>query len=478
MSSYVRSHRQSCYLCDLPRMPWAMVNDFSEPVCRGCVNFEGADRIEAVIELARQQKRAYIVQDASLGPSRALIDARASHNDVSLYRDVSRGVSVPQTLAYFVDQPRVPRLSESISYVHMNKEGGSQSQVVSPLGSMHISFPSNKRPPDKDEFLSTDAKRLHMKSSESSIIHQSSALSHKESASIGFYPLTHQHKERPVSRVYSLDSAPIRQSAGDSGSCASTSARVSPLMSAAPSAPTLRRLHSMAPLPTQQLPMAAALSLPRQQVSLPRQQVSPLSLTGTVVTAHTLSTSPVQSSHTPRSTDAVSPTEPVVSASGPVLLRRCSSSSSTTASSAPSTIAASTTTPTTSGPAAAVVAPDEASSAPVGAAGLPLGHHAAGGDSVAPCTVTDLVPNALLRCTLCRERLEDTHFVQCPSKSHHKFCFPCSRDSIKRQGAGGEVYCPSGEKCPLQDTNVPWAFMHNEIATILGDQLSVKKERE
>ena len=46
---------------------------------------------------------------------------------------------------------------------------------------------------------------------------------------------------------------------------------------------------------------------------------------------------------------------------------------------------------------------------------------------------------ATLKCTLCQERLEDTHFVQCPSVPHHKFCFPCSRDSIRRQGAGSEV---------------------------------------
>lgn len=42
-------------------------------------------------------------------------------------------------------------------------------------------------------------------------------------------------------------------------------------------------------------------------------------------------------------------------------------------------------------------------------------------------------PNPTLKCTICQERLEDTHFVQCPSVNHHKFCFPCSRDSIKRQ---------------------------------------------
>ncbi|KAM3184789.1 hypothetical protein ACTXT7_007662 [Hymenolepis weldensis] len=55
--NYIRIH---CFLCELPRSPWALVFDFSVPVCRGCVNYEGADKIEQVIQWVGAQKRALL----------------------------------------------------------------------------------------------------------------------------------------------------------------------------------------------------------------------------------------------------------------------------------------------------------------------------------------------------------------------------------------------------------------------------------
>ena len=68
----------------------------------------------------------------------------------------------------------------------------------------------------------------------------------------------------------------------------------------------------------------------------------------------------------------------------------------------------------------------------------------------------------LLKCTNCRGKLEDTHFVQCPSNIAHKFCFSCCKESIIKQG--NVAFCVSGEKCPLRDSIVvPWALMEEEV---------------
>jgi hypothetical protein len=80
------------------------------------------------------------------------------------------------------------------------------------------------------------------------------------------------------------------------------------------------------------------------------------------------------------------------------------------------------------------------------------------------------VKDQQLTCVLCNRRLEDIYFVQCPSVAHHKFCFLCSCKSIVTQKSeSAEVFCPSGERCrPQSNVNLPWAFMPEEIETIVG----------
>lgn len=102
------------------------------------------------------------------------------------------------------------------------------------------------------------------------------------------------------------------------------------------------------------------------------------------------------------------------------------------------------------------------SSLPNGEAGSP---HDSSITPPSPPSSADAVP---MQCLLCHRTLEDTRFVQCPSTSSHKFCFGCSRDSIKKQSENSsDVYCPSGMKCLVSGSTTPWAFMEQEISTIL-----------
>lgn len=490
-----QAKRQHCYLCDLPRMPWAMVHDFTEAVCRGCVNYEGADRIEVVLENARQMKRAHGFQEQ-----------RSSHNPKS-HRTNSHEHQNGDVVAATSRQQSGTHHSASYGLHHSRSgilatEYQAAQSAPPPRGSSSMPRPLQEAAVDHEALVSRATVRLptaaHMTAATHHPLQQHHHASNGRPTSIpqqglkrglsnndeddhhGHHPNgelngakrmmsveEHSSGVRPPltrgdslpavslaqpfaisERTFKQEKHPIRTPSFDtatafksngytttvsvaSGTGANSHSPLSTRTSSPPETNATSATPTQATQGSGQSPMAALMSVAD---NLPPG--SPRSTGGSPPTNGAPRSASRGSQHSPNST---------ASSSG----RRSSGSRHV-----------SSTTVTSSENASGTIGPGDVMTA--------------GTDGVAPAAP----PAVSLKCTLCQERLEDTHFVQCPSVPHHKFCFPCSRDSIKRQGAGSEVYCPSGEKCPLANSNVPWAFMQGEIATILGEEYKVKKERE
>jgi len=310
-----------CYLCDMPRFPWAVLQEFSEPVCRGCVNYEGPERIEGIVEQARKLKKSWAAMDVTAGWTKG--DGRNSQPN-------SRPPSTHAFNGFPSSGSGVKRSADGAGDGGPNRKVAATEMLL--MGGLSSGLVSN------------------------------------------------QNRASIEAQTEKVKAALVRGESFDSG-------------------------KPFSPAGTSPQATWAPLALP--DLAINQQAVSP-----------------PNSANNGRQAGLVG-------------------------------------TPTRS---------QVTSSSEIGKNGLKV-----------PTPEAEAIPNnPLLKCTICAQRLEDTHFVQCPTAPHHKFCFPCSADWIKKQvSTNPEVFCPSGERCPLGGSNVPWAFMQGEISTILAEgRVAEEKNRQ
>ena len=608
MSMPHRTQRQHCFLCDLPRTPWAILHDFSESVCRGCVNYEGPDRIEMIIEAARQMKRAHGFQErTSLKPthvptqsanartgshdSQNMDPPRAHHGPLPIERfSVNDGHRVPNvmdyprlpnglTLGHSIHRPDEhltelqrgsPHLPRGIALNPMSAPMLRQPQIGCPTSMLHPPPISNGKRPEHDEeetsnHSSSDdavpkngspedpnARPFQVKDTlsilgttvpfEVRLKKDPSLLGRIFSFDVGTrHPTDYELKvyleyPRGSGTIYNGVSSVVKQMHHDCqkeyGKGLSSGFKC--LEYEMKRGGDWRMLSDMLPesvrffrepvnrdwLPTPyvdsnlpSLPSASILARGwnrrtsnnmvlfydgRKRKCTPEDeddvggkmteeqhkrhqwiQNHADAIKLTVSSATCGSGMPSSASLSPQSNHASTPPEGAAGHNGPSPMAALMNVTDNLVQHG---------------------SPSSAESGNIKNLNSRLDSHSPnhppllrGGRLVStfgPVSEVgignsmpeSMVPSTeILRCTLCHERLEDTHFVQCPSVSVHKFCFPCSKESIKRQGSGSEVYCPSGKKCPLSGSSVPWAFMQGEIVTILGDdwkETKIKKERD
>ncbi|KAM7398910.1 hypothetical protein PAMP_018214 [Pampus punctatissimus] len=374
-------------------MPWTVVWDFSEVVCRGCVNYEGANQIEFLIASARQLKRTHGMQDGNVrspGPS-----------------PNKHGTSGRGEAAGDGGRPHTDRFDRG------GRGESTGSAIRVPPNGLH----RDGQPPPEVNRQSPSGSRRPMLGAAipPSLVTQSIAgIPH---GLLTGMPAGLTARTAPMSSPM-IFPAPVlaEMSRRQLGIGMGIAPFITPELE--------RELSSSQNQPKIQTQVHTSVAGSSTSKSLPSSSSSSTS-------SSSMSGSVSQTSPKPASSPARQPRPLAARSGGEPLGSSTSAEAATTAAALP--------------------------------------HSGASELGSASANNTHSTGNTL-SCTLCHERLEDTHFVQCPSVPGHRFCFPCTRVYIQSRRGDGEVYCPSGERCPLDNSpnSPPWAFMQGEVSTILG----------
>lgn len=466
--------RQKCFLCDVPRGPWAMLADFSEAVCRACCNYEGIDRIEEVIERARHQKKQ---AEALLGRV-----------------PTSTTIAVDPSAGRFAQRP-----GEVVEMVH-TPTGTLQTIPVSEPGSIPIL--NQYIVSTSAKIGSTNSPHRTVTAAQARMIPVGTAPANLMTVAYGPGPPGHQQRPDTVSIPEPSQTQKI-QLINDSlttlSKCSPFRVRFSKDHSLAGRAFAFDAVcrgseYELKVYIEYQIGSGrvfqSASGAGRQMYGEFRQRLGigggfkgassngykdleyekahntdDWRVLGELLTEDVrFFRGPIRHDLLPAPfIDPKYPYLPIAQLNAsrgfsraprgmPIVRKRPSGSDEESEGKKPR----SPSTPVSDNDVSPARSPSNVAKSPDSSS--PLSSTRSGKQS----------PGQTMHCMLCSKTLEDTRFVQCPSVSSHKFCFTCSRESIKKQSAAStDIYCPSGHKCLVMGSSTPWAFMETEIATIL-----------